>query len=322
MTQPLNLIVKYLQKGLTRVEEIDLKQWLNSRKENYSIFEDYKKVWELSKNYTQYALVSEKKALQVVHERIGRNKRITLRIFNFRRIASIATIFLVAVGFSYLVYRQIHVKLITVRSENDFAKEIILPDSTHVYLNRHSVLVYPIKFQSNSRDVILKGEAFFEVRKNNKQKFLVHAGQTTTEVLGTRFNVKLDTIAGLVYVNVLSGKVSFYFNENSLNKVILKQNEQAMFNPNDRQIHCSIATDLNYLSWKTGILEFNAVPLNEVCRDLSSFYNQKIYVSTTIASLTLNGTFRNESIENVLEAIKITLDVKVKRNTEGILIYK
>lgn len=42
---------------------------------------------------------------------------------------------------------------------------VVLPDSTHVWLNSGSLLVYPSLFTGNKREVYLSGEAYFEVKR-------------------------------------------------------------------------------------------------------------------------------------------------------------
>ena len=68
-------------------------------------------------------------------------------------------------------------------------EQIILPDSSRVWLNSGSVLIYPSTFIGQTRDVYLSGEGYFEVEKNTEQPFIVKARTLNVEVLGTRFNI-------------------------------------------------------------------------------------------------------------------------------------
>ena len=67
--------------------------------------------------------------------------------------------------------------------------ELILPDSTRVWLNAHSKLIYPVSFGKGNRQVELNGEAYFDVVHNEKQPFIVKTRQMDIQVLGTEFNV-------------------------------------------------------------------------------------------------------------------------------------
>ena len=66
----------------------------------------------------------------------------------------------------------------------------MLEDGSVVYLLEHTSLQYPTRFDAGKREVILHGDAFFEVSGNKNRPFIIDAGTATVEVLGTAFNVK------------------------------------------------------------------------------------------------------------------------------------
>ena len=67
---------------------------------------------------------------------------------------------------------------------------MILPDGTKVWLNSSSELKYTSAFNGENRDVYISGECYFEVAKNPKKPFIVHANDLQVKVYGTHFNVK------------------------------------------------------------------------------------------------------------------------------------
>lgn len=75
----------------------------------------------------------------------------------------------------------------------DFGKvqTYFLPDGSKVILNANSELSFQDNWTKNViREVQLKGEAFFEIKKQtNQQAFLVHTQKGIVHVLGTSFNV-------------------------------------------------------------------------------------------------------------------------------------
>lgn len=106
---------------------------------------------------------------------------------------------------------------------------VVLPDGTHVILNSDSELRYnTVTFHEKERTIQFNGEAFFEVKKNEKVPFVIESEKLKLEVLGTDFNFqnrKTDEIAkvflkrGLV---LLSSKIS-------KKKQKLLPNEEASF---------------------------------------------------------------------------------------------
>src|SRR5690606_38970298 len=67
--------------------------------------------------------------------------------------------------------------------------QINLSDGTLVLLNAASTLTYPAEFGENTREVILDGEAYFEVTKDPEKPFIVRTAKQRIEVLGTSFNI-------------------------------------------------------------------------------------------------------------------------------------
>lgn len=84
---------------------------------------------------------------------------------------------------------------------------VTLSDGSSVLLQPKSKLSYPKVFKGNERNVYLSGEAFFEVSKNPKKPFFVHANEIVTKVVGTSFRIKAYANQSNVEVVVRTGKV-------------------------------------------------------------------------------------------------------------------
>ena len=82
-------------------------------------------------------------------------------------------------------------QMMEVKTNPGMMTSLTLPDGTLVFLNSESTLSYPSRFDSDTRNVTLQGEAYFEVAKNPEKKFIVSTShQSQIEVLGTHFNVE------------------------------------------------------------------------------------------------------------------------------------
>ena len=84
---------------------------------------------------------------------------------------------------------------------------IHLPDGSTVLLNEGSRLSYPDNFSGSKREVELTGEAYFDIREEKGRPFVVRAGNVTTTVLGTSFNIMAYPGKKAVTVTVITGKV-------------------------------------------------------------------------------------------------------------------
>ena len=75
-------------------------------------------------------------------------------------------------------------------AERGQKSSLTLPDGSKVWLNSASKLTYTSDYNSKDRNIILDGEAFFDVARNENLPFIVHANGMAVQALGTKFNVK------------------------------------------------------------------------------------------------------------------------------------
>ncbi len=120
------------------------------------------------------------------------------------------------------------------RIENEKGeKAVLLEDGTRVVLRENSQLRYPAQFHLTTRTVYLEGEAFFDVKKDPDRPFMVYTGELVTQVLGTSFNIRSYPDAATIEVQVVSGRVSVYENQQkspqNRNGIILTPNQKITF---------------------------------------------------------------------------------------------
>ncbi|MFO7822939.1 MAG: FecR family protein, partial [Cyclobacterium sp.] len=102
-----------------------------------------------------------------------------------------------------------------------------LPDDSKVWVNANSKIRFPETFARESREVFLEGEAFFEVSHDADRPFRVHSGELTTEVLGTKFNVKSQ--GEKTDVALLEGKVRVKINMEKEKMLVLNPGQLAAY---------------------------------------------------------------------------------------------
>jgi ferric-dicitrate binding protein FerR (iron transport regulator) len=182
-----------------------------------------------------------------------------------------------------------------------------LADGSLVYLNGNSEISFSKNFGIKYRKISLKGEAFFEVQRNENIPFNITTYKTTTTVLGTSFNVYSDQ-SEQVRVSVISGVVEFHSSKLKT-KVKLEAGEQGIYNPSLTDIEKKIINDENALAWKTGIMYFEETPIPEVFRLLQKQYSRVLVFEEKQDDLpTLTNTFDNQSLEAVLDELNILLN--------------
>lgn len=244
-----NLIAKHLTGEISSEEKKELLKWTDKSPSNAELLEKAEKLWELSGTYNFEFKPDRKKGWEELKAKImAESADVRAPVQNRRkwfRVAA-AVLFLVGVG-SILktVFEEDMLSKPAVYSEpivyskpivyicvetTDSTNVFYLPDSTKIWLNKNSRLLYPEKFAGELRDVNLYGEAFFEVVSDTANPFIVYAGNTQIKVLGTSFNVKAYEDEDEVEVIVVEGRVEFSSTyEKGKKKVNLKVNEKATY---------------------------------------------------------------------------------------------
>ncbi|HPR31317.1 MAG TPA: FecR domain-containing protein [Prolixibacteraceae bacterium] len=318
------LIEKALTGFDTERQKAEFEEWLQESEENSTYFEQLKLIWEKSGRLPHVVTFDETAAKKRIRETIHLNK-INRKKTKIRRIwISVAASVLIVLGAGTFASRQsgiIGPKTVEYISQHE-RKEVRLPDGTHLWLNKNSKLTSPVRFRKNQRNVALTGEAYFEVTRDELRPFRIQTGKTVTKVLGTSFNIKMESLTGNVSIVVNSGKVAFYPLRKQKHGVELSAGDRAVFTPPSQSIQKGHNRDLNYLAWKTRILTFRNTPLNEVCKALEQYFDQTISTTLSDPGLVITGQFENEKMEDILSAIQLALDVSVTYDAEKITIYK
>ncbi len=271
------------------------------------IFDENSIFWKRLDEVYNNTPFNKEAAKENIRSKILRKRRV-LSIWRYSVAASIAII----IGLSFLFFSSdlLNHNNMQLFTSSNSVREINLPDGSTVWLNSNSTLSLPENYSSKHRKLFLKGEAFFEVHKDKNHSFRVFTGNSVTEVLGTSFNIVSDTITGNTNLMVNTGKVAFYSKSDKGNKTILAPGESAVFNNKENIVTMVQNPNLNTISWKTGILKFYNTPIADVCKDLSKHFKKNITSDAINNDLKLTGTFYNDSLENILTTIKITLDVE------------
>jgi transmembrane sensor len=208
-----DLIARSCSEILSEEERAVLSSWRAASSTNERCYQETLRIWELTAGLKpDYIPDTDKhwKDLLIKMEaepRTGRVKFLS-RGSSFYKVAA-AVVLVASLGYIMLHFSTLLLKEITTKQTASHMDVFYLPDSSIVWLNKNSRLTFPEEFDADQRVVYLEGEAFFDVRKNPHQPFIIHAGATTTKVLGTSFDVKAYQGDKEVSVTVITGKVAF-----------------------------------------------------------------------------------------------------------------
>lgn len=149
---------------------------------------------------------------------------------------------------------------------------VTLEDSTRVWLNSESRLIYPARFASDSRRVELEGEAYFEVSKNLEAPFIVESAGQRVKVYGTEFNIRAYPEDGIVYTTLSSGSISLTPTTGG-GEVFISPGKQAMFDKETSKAAIRNVDIERVTGWRHGRFVFEEQSLRQIMRDLSRWYD-------------------------------------------------
>lgn len=191
--------------------------------------------------------------------------------------------------------------------------ELILPDSTRVWLNAHSKLIYPVSFGKGNRQVELNGEAYFDVVHNEKQPFIVKTRQMDIQVLGTEFNV--TSYSSDFEVSLLRGCIELS-SPNLSSTYRMKEKEHIKLKNN--KLIINNITDYDYFRWKEGLICFNNESVATIIEKLKLYYDINIEThNKKFLNSRYSGKFRTkDGIEQVLKVLQIEHKFSYTKNND------
>jgi len=183
--------------------------------------------------------------------------------------------------------------------------KLILEDGSTVWLNAGSRFAFPPQFTGKKREVILDGEAYFEVAKNDKKPFIITAGNINIEVLGTKFNVTAYHSDNLCETVLLEGSVNIWDNGKFFDdKIQMVPNQRATYNKTEKEIVLESESEPGrYIAWVNGWYEFKNENFEQVLKKLERYYNISFQYDQDVKSRILPVTGKldlKESLDEVL----------------------
>lgn len=196
--------------------------------------------------------------------------------------------------------------------------KVVLPDSSIVWLNSGSRLYFTNNYGEENRELHLSGEGYFEVFRNEKMPFVVHAGLCDITVLGTRFNVSSYENDNIISTSVSEGKVRISDGKQAIS---VSKGQIVEYSKNTSSFTKKSISASSIAAWTENRLEYADITLRDFADIVSRYYNVQIVIkSEKNANEHLNISLRNnETLDEVLEGISRVLPVAIQR--QGNTIY-
>ena len=229
-------------------------------------------------------------------------------------------------------------------SKHGELKSLLLPDSTRVTLNAGSEIVLNNNYGRATREILLKGEAFFEVHHNKQVPFIVHTSTMDVKALGTAFNVKSYHGEHKAEAVLIRGLVEVTLTKDNNRKIVLHPDEKVLWTEPDKSAPPTTPAShtkkengaykliqtvkklddgrVKEVAWVDNHLAFYDEPFGEIALQLNRRYNVDIrFESEQVKEYHFTATFKEEKIEKVLTILKASKPFNYKINGQTISIY-
>jgi len=311
------LILRYLTYTCTNEERVELAKLISQLSDD-ELYDQIEQVWM---DFDSPVRISKEKAMNMLANILDTEYQSKHLLFprtisrKVIRTMTTAAAILVLVGIGTFVK---HLTVVSTSSQAVFAKAIplspqkaasyirnlILPDGTSVILKSGSTLRFPETFTGNTREVVLKGEAYFDVKHMSSKPFIIHTGVVKTTVLGTAFDIKAWPQDKSVNVYVTRGKVRVE-NENKT-LAILTVNQSVNYNTeNTVAKQQTVNAEKVVNNWTKQDMVFNRARFESITQILSKRYGKNITIADPkLANTQITSSFSGiESLESILEIL-------------------
>ncbi|WP_254412579.1 FecR family protein [Dyadobacter diqingensis] len=268
----------------------------------------------------------------IVKQRLSTWKAVQNNISNgrrhdylFRRPLQVAASVAVLLGLSFLTYQNKAVffkskseqlAYTVIETKKSQLGNFVLPDGSTVWLNAGSKLKYSSLFNRKLREVTLEdGEAYFDIRHDTEKPFVVYAGKTKTQVLGTAFAVKSYKNLSQTQISVASGKVGVMGSgATGKHPVFLLPNQQVTFNAAGSTFEKANINAQDFIGWKDGKLQFNNENLASIAVMLEKKFDTSIqFKERDLSKLRFSAGFEaSEKLDDILEVLCLAENLTYK----------
>lgn len=317
---PWKLLRKHFSNKSSERDNKRIVDWKRSLPENEMIYDQLKFHFDTSGSLPDDFNPDVDKAYAQVTGNASINRR-RLKVLSFNFAWKAAAILIVAFLGWWMVARYttpVVNNLLVVTTSDTSHRMVKLPDGSRIWINTKSTFQYPKTFASK-REVFLSGEAYFEIAHDSLHPFIVHAANTETRVLGTRFNLRSYNSEKQIVVSLTEGKVTFGNASNTT--ITLMPNEKAIFNKETLRFSKAMVENTNYMAWKTKQLFFERQPLEQVMKTLSEVYSiQYRFENEASKNRLITASFVQQPVHEIMKAIALSSDVSIELSQQIYLI--
>jgi transmembrane sensor len=234
----------------------------------------------------------------------------------------------------------------TITTKPGSKSKVQLPDGSQVWLNADSRITYDESFRGPFREVKLCGEAYFDIAKDKDHPFIIHASSIDVKVLGTSLNIRSYRNEKNTEAVLITGSIEVSLRDDPGKRILLQPNEKIVVENDSKAVvpgaaradlksdrapvmvlgkaHFqqidSIATEV---LWTRNKLAFDQETLENVASKIERWYGVKVSIrEDSLKGTAYSGVFEDESLAQVMEALRLTGNFRYSINKKEITITK
>lgn len=322
-----NIILRYLI-GESTPEELELlADWIEESEENRDYLFRLESLWQkkVEIEYSADAKLDRAFATFMKNNKLNKEQdalpiKKTFRIPTWIQYGAIACITSILSLIAYnIALKQNLPNYTTVEVPRGQYSKVYLPDSTVVWINSDTKLSYSDSYMtSKNRQVKLEGEAFFDVRRDEKHPFIVQSKNINVKVLGTEFNIKAYNSDLETIVSLKSGSVEVSTDKESKE---MFPGQVLRFKDNMLTVDSDAIAETAY-SWINGELHFEEENFMTIVEVLERKFNVIIYIENeSLKNRKLTCRIqKNTSLPKVLDILRNATDLNYEINQHEVII--
>lgn len=308
--------MSYLLGELSPDEAERVRLWIEDPA-NQTRYNQFKMIWDKSRELAAVSTVDENKAWNSFKARIKNNDTIPAPVVPlFKRFyvktISAAAVIILAIGLFW--WNRPAAEKTLAAGETVVIEK--LADGSEITLNKQSTLHYPTAFKGKTRSVALKGEAFFNITPDKSKPFIISVNDIRVTVVGTSFNIREDSN----YVEVLVETGTVIVSRDS-QKITLQAGEKINMPFTGAIAAKEKVSDKLHNYYRTKEFVCDDTPLWKLVQVLNEAYKTNIvFGKEELKDLRMNTSFYNESLDQVLEVIRLTFNLTVRKENGKIIL--
>ena len=315
------LLPRYCEGVATEEERLQVEMWMSESDENRRMAKQIHALYLATDTVHIMTKVDTEKALTKVKSRMTGNRQRKTTWWEWAQRA--AAVLFIPLLVTLMVQHwggseQELAQMMEVKTNPGMMTSLTLPDGTLVFLNSESTLSYPSRFDSDTRNVTLQGEAYFQVASDKSSPFIIEMGKVQVQVLGTSFNLRAYQDEEMIQTTLVEGRVCMFTDKK---RILLYPNEQGAIELKTGNLVKKQVDVQAYIGWKNGRFIFERQTLEDIMRTLSRWYDvQVVFQSEKARHIEFTGNLRRYDDFGQIVSM-LALACLAKFNVSGTTIY-